>query len=126
MTSCLRIGIFLFPSFHEVTSLHPPSFQGNYFSTCSVIIEGHFPHELYWEEKTLSWLIFPHGSVSRGKLTTVKPPKLIINVLGQPIFFIIQRFSLLRGICIQWWQNRNEFVKMRGWEFIIRVSNVLW
>ena len=34
MTSCLVIVIFLFPFFHEVTSLHPPSFQRNDFSTC--------------------------------------------------------------------------------------------
>ena len=35
MISCLGIGIFLFPSFHDATSLHPPSFQRNDFSTCS-------------------------------------------------------------------------------------------
>ena len=36
MISCLGLGIFLFPFFfHEVTSLHPPSFQTNEFSTCS-------------------------------------------------------------------------------------------
>ena len=38
MTSCLGIGVFLFPSFHEVTSLHPPSFQGSDFSTCSSMV----------------------------------------------------------------------------------------
>ena len=35
MTLCLGVGIFLFLSFHEVTSLHSPSFHRNDFSTCS-------------------------------------------------------------------------------------------
>ena len=35
MTLCLGVGIFLFLFFHEVTSLHPPSFHRNDFSTCS-------------------------------------------------------------------------------------------
>ena len=33
MTLCLGVGIFFF---HEVTSLHPPSFHRNDFSTCNV------------------------------------------------------------------------------------------
>ena len=35
MTLYLGVGIFLFLFFHEVTSLHPPSFHRNDFSTCS-------------------------------------------------------------------------------------------
>ena len=37
MNLCLGVGI-LFLSFHEVTSLHPPSFHRNDYSTCSTHI----------------------------------------------------------------------------------------
>ena len=41
--SFLGIGIFLCPFFfHDVTSLHPPSFQRNDFSTCSTLSTHYF------------------------------------------------------------------------------------